>query len=196
MKEDNKQPLKMGEKILFIVAGGFILLATIAFGVMQYMISTRDTPLFEQKTHYDLTELGQKGSVIYRKHGCTECHRAMHEGTNMGNDLDGIGTAHTLAWIERFLANPEKTYGHQTMDHGASPKQAAYVAELPEAQRHLIAVFLSELRSDQGSSSSPVPPKGESSFIDTMVNTWAPDAWKHKYKDIRDKDAGQMEGAE
>jgi hypothetical protein len=187
MKEDNKHPLKTGEKLLFIVAGLFVLFGIIAFAIMQYVMATSDTPIFEQKTHYNLTDDGQKGSLIFRVSTCTECHRAMRGGTNMGNDLDGIGSKRSLEWIESFLRDPEATYGHVTLDHGPKPKQAYFVAEMPEEKRRLMAVFLSELISDQGSSSSPVPPKGESPFIDSMVKTWAPEAWKEKYTDIRDE---------
>jgi len=191
MTENNqktkKKYLKTGEKLLFIVAAAFIVLAGIAFAIMQYMMATNDKPIFEQHTHFDLSEVGQRGSEIYRHQACSECHRAMSEGTNMGNSLDGIGSKRSVEWLERFLNAPEKTYDHVTMDHGASPKQAYYVAQLPKEDIHDLAVFLSELRSDQGSSSSPVPPKGESPFIDMMVNTWAPNAWKEKYTDIRDE---------
>jgi len=190
MEKDNKKPkqkFKTGEKLLFIVSGVFVVLGIIAFAIMQYVMETSDKPLFEQHTHFDLTPLGEKGSQIYRHQACSECHRAMSEGTNMGNSLDGIGSRYSAAWLERFLAHPEKTYDHRTMDHGKKPKQAYYVAKLPKEDIHALAVFLSELKSDQGSSSSPVPPKGESPFIDQMVKTWAPDEWKHKYTDIRDK---------
>ncbi len=191
MKEDNqqptKQPFKTAEKLLFIVAGVFVIFAIIAYGVMQYVMATSDKPIFEQKTHYNLTAEGRKGSEIFRHAACTECHRAMRGGTNMGNDLDGIGSKHSEQWIERFLKDPENTYGDKTMDHGAAPKQAAYVAKMSDQDRHLMAVYLSELISDQGSASSPVPPKGESPFIDSMIKTWAPKAWKEKYTDIRDK---------
>jgi len=186
-KQKKKQYLKTGEKLLFIVAAAFIILAGIAFGIMQYVMATSDKPIFQHNTHFDLTKVGQKGSQIYRHQACSECHRAMSEGTNMGNSLDGIGTRRSVEWLEKFLTNPEKTYDHVTMDHGLKPKQAYYVALLPQQDIHDLAVFLSELKSDQGSSSSPVPPKGESPFIDTMVNTWAPEAWKEKYTDIRDK---------
>jgi len=189
MKEDNKHPLKTGEKLLFIVAGIFLLFAAVAFGIMQYVMATSDKPIFEQKTHYDLSKEGELGSVIFRVSGCTECHRAMRGGTNMGNDLDGIGSKRNVQWIESFLGDPESMYGHETMDHGPEPKQASFVAEMSEKDRHLIAVFLSELISEQGSASSPVPPKGESPFIDSMVKTWAPKEWKEKYTDIRDKPA-------
>ncbi|MDQ6990350.1 MAG: c-type cytochrome [Mariprofundaceae bacterium] len=199
MKEDNKKPkqkLKTGEKLLFIVSGVFVVLGIIAFGIMQYVMATSDKPIFKQHTHFDLSEIGQKGSQIYRHNACSECHRAMSEGTNMGNSLDGIGTRHDAVWIEQFLNHPEETYPHRTMDHGPKPKQAYYVAELPKEDIHAMAIFLSELKSDKGSSSSPVPPKGESPFIDQMVKTWAPEEWKHKYKDIRDKEPQTTGAAE
>jgi len=191
MKENNpkpKQKLKTGEKLLFIVAAVFVVLGIIAFGIMQYVMATSDKPMFEQHTHFDLSKVGEQGSAIYRHNACSECHRAMSEGTNMGNSLDGIGSKYSVAWLEKFLTHPEETYNHKTMDHGVKPKQAYYVAELPKEDIHKLAVFLSELKSDQGSSSSYIPPKGESPFIDNMVKTWAPDEWKHKYKDIRDKE--------
>ncbi len=190
MKQSTNKPkykMKTGEKLLFIVAAAFVVLGIITFGVMQYMMATSDKPIFEQHTHFDLTPLGEKGSAIYRHQACSECHRAMSEGTNMGNSLDGIGSKRSVAWLEQFLLHPEKTYEHKTMDHGPKPKQAYYVALLPKEKIHALAVFLSELKSDQGSSSSPVPPKGESPFVDRMATMWASDAWKHKYKDIRDE---------
>ncbi|MDQ6998314.1 MAG: c-type cytochrome [Mariprofundus sp.] len=195
MTDDTKHPLKTGEKLLFIVAGIFILFATIAFGIMQYVMATSDTPIFDQKTHYNLTAEGNQGSLIFRESACTECHRAMRGGTNMGNNLDGIGNKRGLKWIEAFLKDPETVYGHETMDHGPKPKQASYVAEMSEHDRHLMAIFLSELISEQGSASSYVPPKGDSPFIDSMVNTWAPNEWKGKYKDIREKPADLMNEA-
>jgi hypothetical protein len=50
-----------------------------------------------------------------------------------------------------------------------------------------MAVFLSELRSDQGSSSARLPVAERSGFIDEMVRVWAPDNWKAEYKDIREE---------
>ena len=105
----------------------------------------------------------------------------------MGLSLDGVGSARSLEWLVSFLADPEKTYGAVTFDHGPAPKEAAYVSELPEDERHAIAVFISELKSDQGSSSAPMPPEGRSEFIDGMVKIWAPEDWKDKYQDIREK---------
>ncbi|OIO70009.1 MAG: hypothetical protein CO186_02330 [Zetaproteobacteria bacterium CG_4_9_14_3_um_filter_49_83] len=189
------QPLKPGEKILFTVAGLFVVFAVIAFIIMQVVISKSDKPLFETKTHAELSEEGQLGSRLFRENGCTTCHRALRNGTNMGRtaDLDGIGSRRTQEWLNAFLQSPESTYGSQTIDHGPGQRSAAYVSEMPKQDLHAIATFLSELISDQGSSSAAVPPKGDSPFIDSMVNTWAPKEWKEKYKDVRDDPAALKE---
>ncbi|MDQ6993570.1 MAG: c-type cytochrome [Mariprofundus sp.] len=186
---NNSQPLKPGEKILFTVAGVFVVFAVIAFIIMQFVIAKSDKPIFEQKTHANFSDEGQRGSALFRVTGCTTCHRALRNGTNMGQtaDLDGIGSRRTMAWMYAFLQEPEKNYGAETIDHRAGERAAAHVALMPKEDLHAIAVFLSELISDQGSSSAPMPPKGESPFIDSMVKTWAPQSWKDKYPDIRDK---------
>ncbi len=185
---ENKQPLKPGEKILFTVAGAFVVFAVIAFIIMQIVMANSDKPLFETKTHASLSEEGQLGSRLFRENGCTTCHRALRNGTNMGRtaDLDGIGSRRSLDWMYAFLTEPVKNYGSQTIDHAPGQRSAAYVALMPKKDLHAIAVFLSELKSDQGSSSAAIPPKGDSPFIDSMVKTWAPKEWKDKYKDIRD----------
>jgi hypothetical protein len=183
-----KQPLKSGEKVLFGIVAVFVVLASIAYIALEAYRMNKPEPLFESKTHYNFSEEGKLGSVIFRKSGCTSCHRALRNGTNMGLSLDGVGSYRTREWLERFLADPEAIYDASTIDHGPSPKEAAYVAELPEGDRHLLAVFISELKADQGSSSAPVPPEGRSEFIDGMVGTFAPQHWKDKYKDVREKD--------
>jgi len=183
-----KQPLKPGEKILFTVAGVFVVFAVIAFIIMQIVIANSDKPLFKVKTTANLSAEGQHGSYLFRTNGCTTCHRALREGTNMGQtaDLDGIGSRRTMQWMYAFLQEPETNYPTTTMDHKAGQTSAAYVARLPREDLHAIAVFLSELRAEQGSAESPIPPKGDSPFIDSMVKTWAPKEWKEKYRDVRD----------
>ena len=74
----------------------------------------------------------------------------------------------------------------RTVDHGPA-KEAAYVAELPQEKRHAIAVFLSELRADNGAATAAAPPEGRSEFIDSMVKMWAPAEWNDKYQDVRTK---------
>ncbi|MBF0282105.1 MAG: cytochrome c [Zetaproteobacteria bacterium] len=191
-----KQTLKPGEKLLFMVAGAFVVFAIVAFIIMQIVSSKSEKPLFETRTHANLSVEGQKGSELFRVNGCTTCHRALRNGTNMGQtaDLDGVGSRRTMEWMYAFFQDPESVYGAVTIDHGPSPKVAFYVAQMPKEDLHAIAVFLSELISEQGSSSAPMPPEGRSSFIDSMVKTWAPVDWKDKYQDIREKDV-PVEGA-
>lgn len=184
-----KQSLKSGEKILFGIVAVFIGLAVIGYAALETYRMSRTEPMFVNKTHYDFTEEGHLGSRLFREARCTACHRALRNGTNMGLSLDGVGSLRSLDWLIAFLADPETTYGAKTFDHGPAPKEAAYVAQLPEKDRHAIAVFISQLKSDQGSSSAPMPPEGRSDFIDSMVGAWAPAEWKGRYKDVRTKDS-------
>jgi hypothetical protein len=52
---------------------------------------------------------------------------------------------------------------------------------------HAIAVFLSELKADRGAADAEAPPEGRSEFIDDMVRVWAPDSWKNRFEDVRDR---------
>ncbi len=181
------QQLKPGEKILLIIFGVFFLLAMVAYAVLETVRLNADEPMFKQTTHFDFSEEGKKGSSIYQKARCNSCHRALRMGTSMGLILDGIGSKRSLEWIEAFLINPEATYGHETLDHGLPPKEASYAMRMSKEDRRLIAIFLSELRADAGSSVAPAPPPEHSVFIDGMVKAWAPKEWSEKYTDIRDR---------
>lgn len=183
----SKKSLKTGEKVLFGIAGVFILLAVVAYILLEMYRLSSDKPMFETKTSFDFSEKGAVGSALFRESRCTSCHRALRNGTNMGLSLDGVGSERTAEWLYNFLKNPEETYGAPTIDHGSSPKEAAYVSELPDENLRAMAQFISELKAEQGSASAPVPPEGRSEFIDNMVKTWAPKDWKEKYSDVREK---------
>jgi cytochrome c553 len=186
--------LKRGEKVLLGVVGLFLLFAVASFVMLEVLRARSDKPLYANATHFDFSEEGKVGSDLFRRQRCTACHRAVRNGTNMGLDLDGIGSKRDLQYLINFLRDPEATYASKTIDHGPAPKEAAYVAELPEADRHAIAVFLSELRATQGSPDAPMPPPERSGFIDEMIKVWAPDSWKTDYQDVRkDKQPTQEE---
>ena len=192
-----KQSLKPGEKVLFSIFGIFLVVAVLGYIALEAIRWNSDKPLYVIRTHYDLTPEGDRGSVIFRKSRCNLCHRAMNNGTNMGLDLDGIGSTKTQEWLLAFLRDPENNYGTRTVDHGPAPKEAAYVSAMPAEDLHAIAVFLSELKADRGSPAAQMPPEGKSSFIDDMVGVWAPKDWKNKYQDIRTispEDKGQEGG--
>ena len=176
---------KRGEKILFGVVALICVFALASFVLMEIVRSRMDKPMYANLTHFDFTPEGLQGSEIFRHQGCTACHKAVRNGTNMGLDLDGIGSKRSLEYLNNFLKDPEATYASRTLDHGPAPKEAAYVAELPEKNRHALAVFLSELQATQGSPDAPLPPQERSGFIDEMVKVWAPGTWKSEFKDVR-----------
>ena len=172
---------------MLIIFGVFFLLAMIAYAILETVRLNSEEPLFKQTTFFDFSEAGKKGSSIYQKARCNSCHRALRMGTSMGLSLDGIGSKRSLEWLEEFLANPESKYEGETLDHGLPPKEASYVMTMSKEDRHLMAVFLSELRAEAGSSVAKVPPPEHSEFIDGMVKAWAPKEWQEKYTDIRDR---------
>ena len=182
-----KQGLKQGEKVLFGIFSVFMVAAVAGYIVLETIRLTSEKPIFETKTHFNLSEEGKRGSMVFRESRCTACHRAMRNGTNMGLSLDGIGSRRTKTWLFDFLRRPEAMYGAVTLDHGFPPKEAAYVSGLAENDLHAIAVFLSELKAEQGSASSPIPPEGKSEFIDSMLEIFAPAEWQEKYQDVREK---------
>ena len=194
----SKQMLKTGEKVLFAIFGVFVFLALVAYIILEIYRLSSDEPMFESKTNYEFSELGSKGSQVFRQSRCTSCHRALRNGTNMGLSLDGVGSVRTYEWLYSFLKDPENTYGAATIDHGPKPKEAAYVAKMPDEDLKAMARFISELKSEQGSASAPVPPEGRSEFIDNMVKAWAPKEWEEKYGDVREKvkDKAETEAAE
>ena len=177
--------MKKGEKIIVGVIGLLVLVTVINFTVLETVRHNSDKPIFPILTHFNFSPDGMRGYGIYEKNNCYECHHAVGSGTSMGLSLDGLGSKHDVNYFYNFLKHPEQTYGAKTLDHGAPPKDADYVSSLPDSDLHDMAIFLSELKADQGSSSSFEPPKGESSFIDAMLDMWAPDGWRSKYKDIR-----------
>ena len=188
-----KQTLKSGEKILFSIFGVFFVLAVIAYIALESYRLNADEPVFKQTTHFDFSKVGAEGSKIYREARCNSCHRALRAGTSMGLSLDGIGSKRTVEWLEAFLIDPESTYGAQTLDHGLPPKEAAYTGDMPKQDLKKIAVFLSELRADPGSSVAKRPPPEKSAFVDSMVKMWAPPEWQEKYTDVRDKPVVEIE---
>ena len=177
--------MKLAEKLLF---GVFALVGTgaiISFVVME-VFRARSDKLMYPVFQYNFSAEGLRGSSLYRQSGCSVCHRAMRSGTSMGLVLDGIGSKRTPEYLLNFLKTPEATYPAKTMDHGPL-KGAAHVEKLPEADLQAIAIFLSELRTPQGTAAARLPPEGESAFIDNMLKMWAPDSWKSEYKDVREE---------
>jgi hypothetical protein len=190
--------LRRGEKVLFGIVIALVVITIQNFLVIEWLRRHADKPMFPVRTHYDFTGEGFRGSELYRHNNCTSCHRAIGNGTSMGLNLDGIGSRRSAAYLESFLANPEATYPSPTVDHGPAPKEAAYVARLPADERHALAVFLSQLTAERGAAAAAQPPPGHSSFIDAMLDLWAPESWRAAFSDVRSRDnpgRGAADGA-
>lgn len=183
----SKKPLKSGEKILLITFGVFFVIAIGGYIAIETLRMRSDKPVFVQRTHFDFSAEGKQGSMLYREARCNSCHRALRSGTSMGLVLDGVGSKRSREWLETFLRDPENTYRGATLDHGSAPKEAAYVATMPPEDLRLISVFLSELKADPGAAEAAAPPPGRSEFIESMVKIWAPESWKERFQDVREK---------
>ena len=198
MSVKEQPPVKIGEKVVFLVTAIFIGLAVVAFGIMEYIRHHTDHKMFPVYTDYKFSAEGKHGmDLFFRKGNCTDCHRALNDGTNMGPgaNLDGEGSRHDFTWIYGFLREPEKIYGGPTLDHGVG-KAAAYVANIPDKDLHAIATWLSELQVKRGSVISPDAPKGTNPFIDSMVKHFAPQSWKDgDYRDMRDPNKNPGSGS-
>ena len=180
-----KQKFKLGEKVMLYTFGIFFLLAAIGYIALETYRLNLDGPMYSQNTHFNFSAEGKLGSVIYREANCNSCHRALRTGTSMGLSLDGIGNKRSIAWIETFLTNPKNVYKAKMIDHDDNQEAARDLVKMSKEHKRLVAIFLSELRADAGSSVAKVPPRGGSEFIDSMIGAWAPEEWKSKYKDVR-----------
>jgi hypothetical protein len=178
--------LRLGEKILFGIAGLFVVFAVISFIGMEIYRAHSGKKMYASAATFDFSAQGRVGSERFRELGCTNCHRAVRNGTNNGVSLDGIGSLRSMDYLVGFLHHPESVYQAQTMEHGPG-KPAAYVADLPESDLHSMAIFLSELKASQGSPDARLPVEAHSGFVDEMVKIWAPSTWKSQYHDLRDE---------
>jgi len=182
--------LKTGEKVLFAGVSFLILVAVTNYVAIEAIRMNSDKPMFPIRTHYEFAGEGFRGSQLFRVDNCTNCHKAVGNGTNMGLELDGIGSRRDLAYLSAFLRDPEANYAGRTVEH-RSGKEADYVSRLPPDDQRALAIFLSQLKSDRGAATAPAPPEGKSTFIDAMLDLWAPDSWRILFNDVRGTDAGK-----
>lgn len=178
--------LRLGEKVLFGIAALFVVFAVISFIGMEVYRAHSGKKMYASAAQFNFSEQGRVGSERFRELNCSDCHRAVRDGTNNGVNLDGIGSRRSMDYLVAFLHHPESIYPSQTLDHGPG-KRAGYVADLPESDLHSLAIFLSELKAVQGSPDARLPADSRSGFIDEMVKIWAPSTWKSQYHDVRDE---------
>jgi cytochrome c553 len=163
-----------------------VVFAVISFIGMEIYRARSGKDMYSDAAKFDFSAQGRVGSERFRELGCTNCHRAVRNGTNNGVNLDGIGSRRSMDYLVAFLHHPESTYETQTVEHGPG-KRAAFVAELPETDLHSLAIFLSELKASQGSPDARLPVEAHDGFVDEMVKIWAPSTWKSQFHDVRDE---------
>jgi hypothetical protein len=176
----------LGEKVLFGISALFVVFAVLSFIGMEIYRAHSGRKMYASAATFDFSPQGRVGSERFRELGCTNCHRAVRNGTNQGVSLDGIGSRRSMEYLVAFLRQPQSTYQAQTLEH-VPGKQAGYVADLPQSDLNSLAVFLSELKAVQGSPDARLPVESHSGFVDEMVKIWAPSAWKSEYHDVRDE---------
>jgi quinol-cytochrome oxidoreductase complex cytochrome b subunit/cytochrome c2 len=47
-----------------------------------------------------------QGAAVYQKNHCDSCHQVHGVGSTLGPALDGVGTRHDRAWLEKHFADP------------------------------------------------------------------------------------------
>jgi len=142
--------LKTGEKVLFGAVGLLILVAIQNYVVMEWIRMSSDKPMYPIRTHYEFAGEGfsRLGVVSHAQlHQLPQGGRQRHEH---GPGARRHGSRHDLAYISSFLHDPEANYSGHTVEPWTAPKEAAYVARLPEDELRAIAIFLSQLKADRG----------------------------------------------
>src|SRR3569832_181300 len=99
----SRQPLKSGEKILLVTYGVFFVNALAGYFALETLRIRSDKPVFVLRTHFDFSEEGKQGSLLYREARCSSCHRALRSGTSMCLVFVGFGFLCFVVWFVSFL---------------------------------------------------------------------------------------------
>jgi len=142
--------VKKGEKIFFSVS---VVLAVLAVtSVIERKMRTDGGSI---KDHYEWSDEGKKGYVLYKKSGCNSCHRALRTGEiGVAPVLDGVGTRRTEQWLQAYFNNPE----NQVPGSAHTGKLGPNFQLLDNESKRLFVSFLKGLKSVPGSPNYPRPP--------------------------------------
>jgi hypothetical protein len=174
----------LGEKVLFGIAGLFVLFAVLSFIGMEIYRIHSGKKMYAITSHFDFSPEGLRGSERFRDLGCSACHRAVRNGTNNGVNLDGIGSRRTLDYLIAFLHQPEPTYG--TRNRGTWRRQGGGLCRAAAGSGPAFAGHLPVGTEGQPGIARCTPAvDSRSGFIDDMVKIWAPSSWKSQYHDVR-----------
>ncbi len=82
-----------------------ITVAALYAGYIVYTAPARLMPTYQVESAE-----AARGEVVYRKNGCSACHRIWNLGGHKGGVLDGIGSRRDADWLNRYLSaeNPQE----------------------------------------------------------------------------------------
>jgi len=142
--------VKKGEKVFFVVS---VILSVLAVTSVIERNMRKDGPSI--KDHYEWSDDGKKGYVLYKKSGCNSCHRALRTGEiGVAPVLDGEGTRRTEQWLQAYFKNPEDVVPGSAHTGKLGPD----FRMLSDESKKLFVAFLKGLKSSPGSSTYPRPP--------------------------------------
>jgi cbb3-type cytochrome oxidase cytochrome c subunit len=98
--------LRSGE---WLVVGGSVVIAAFA-GVVGVLIYLKPPPV---EYRYVETALAREGELIYRREGCSSCHRLFGNGATYGPSLDGEGSRRSAQWLQQYLRDPKPGVGEK-----------------------------------------------------------------------------------
>jgi hypothetical protein len=136
--------MKGGEKFILLVIGVLLI-----FGVVRNQLHVAephetDIPFYTTAT----SEVASKATDLYREYTCRSCHSLWSMKDVMQSVpapmLDGIGSLRTESWLYDYLSstNPQSILASRLKKKYQMPSYA----EMPEADRKLMAGYLASLK--------------------------------------------------
>ena len=98
--------MRLGE---WVVLGGSAVIA--AFAVLVGELIYLKPPPVEYR--YVENALARDGEAIYRREGCSSCHRVFGNGATYGPRLDGVGSRRSAQWLLQYLQDPKPGAGER-----------------------------------------------------------------------------------
>jgi len=138
--------MRKGEKGILVGIGVFAVVVMVAKGLMISQDKEEDPgiPFYTTASH----ELARKASVLYRKYNCRDCHSLWGIRNIMqavpAPSLDGMGSLRDEKWLYSYLSakNPQEIIPSRLKPRFRMPS----FADIPEADRRLLASYLSSLK--------------------------------------------------
>ena len=138
--------MKRGERNLLLGIAAAIVLLMLVNGLRRSEVpeQVRDLPFYTTASK----ELQHEGGMLYKRLGCKSCHSLWSVRDIMRSvpapALDGMGSLHERDWLYNYLSatDPQAIIPSRLKKEYRMPSYAS----LPDADRHLLADYLSSLK--------------------------------------------------